>query len=282
MNIYENNKSGRGRGASSCGYCRRTGHNINECPQVAKDYAYWKDYTIPLQAGNPCHYYNANTPKYWGEWYTKCINAMQKQLDYREKQKQPKVKRKSSPKKCGFCGETGHTRRNCDKMNTFLTDAYKANENWRRAAYDLLVKKLGLSVGAVIQVKYDGYGTYGDEKPVKVALVRAINWGQLNLACANPRWGDYRQALVIIILVEGVEHKLKFSHERKDSTMKPTFQTVGGWGHWKYVNSLAAAPEPLAESWVHDYRDAFDYLVKKRNYSRLVEEGLAQLVEDWK
>jgi len=274
MNYFENKRTNRRE--SACGYCRTVGHMARECPQVSKDYAYWKDFIIPLQAGNPCHWYNANTPKYWGEWYTKCIETMKKQLDYAEKSKQPKKRRVIKNKTCGFCGRGGHNRRNCHKMKIFLADAYKANENWRRAAYDLLVKKLGLSVGAAIEVENTSY--YSSNKPEnKIALVKEINWDQLNVTCANSRYGDYRQGLSINVLVDGRTERLSFDKE----CLQPTFLSVVGWGCWRYVKPIATAPKPLNESWVTDYKDAFDYLTKKRTLTRLQEEGLTDLVAKW-
>ena len=143
MNIYEMKKRGKScRSESACGYCRTTGHNINECPQVAKDYEEWRYHRVPLNTGNPCRWFSIQQPKYWGEWYTKCVNAYHKQLDYQQKKKQPKKKRASKSKSCGFCGNSGHTRRTCLAMETFKSDAYRANENWRRKAYDILAISL--------------------------------------------------------------------------------------------------------------------------------------------
>ena len=51
-----------------------------------------------------------------------------------------------------LCGSTSHTRRGCDDMKEFLKDCYKANENWRRAAYKELVEERGLSVGACVKI----------------------------------------------------------------------------------------------------------------------------------
>jgi len=276
MNIYETRSN---RSKSACGYCRQTGHNINECPQVAKDYAYWRDYKVPLQAGNPCRWYNANSPKYWGEWYTKCVNAMQKQLDHAERLKNPK-KRVAKDRNCGFCGGKHHTRRNCDTMDRFLKEAYSANANWRKAAYELLVNQYGISVGAAIKVKEDSYYTSSDNNTPAIGLITSVNWDKLNLACANRTWGDYRQSLEIEVMVNGKRVSLSFSSE--DTTkLRGTFEHVGGWSSFRYIDKVAPAPHPLDESWVQDYKDAFDFLVKKRNLNQLKEAGIVELVDKW-
>jgi len=282
MNIYEMSKKGESyRSPSKCGYCRQVGHNIKECPQVAKDYEEWRHYRVPVNQGNPCHWYSIHQPKYWGEWYTKCINAMQKQIDYAEKQKQPKQKRALSPKACGFCREFGHTRRDCDKMTTFLDDAYQANAKWRRRAYDLLVNELGISVGAAIKVKSrEGYGARTTTKE-HVALVTSVNWDKLNLVCANSTWEErWRQSLHIEIVVEGERCTLRF--ESNERHLKGVFAHVSGWSNYYYAEKVAAAPKPLDSSWVTEYRDAFNFIAKKYNYHQLEENGIVDLVDDWK
>jgi hypothetical protein len=281
MQIYENKGSNRSK--SRCSYCRSEDHVARDCPQVEKDWAYWKDFVVPppssqLQTGG-WRYYQRRNPDAWGKWYTHCKEALDKQIKYKAMANQPKPKRKASPKKCGFCGEAGHSRRNCDKMQTFLADAHKANENWRRAAYEILVKKMGLSVGAAIKVKYDNYGS---DRREKIALISSINWDKLNVTCANATYGDYRQGLEIHCIVEGNTHRLSFSADDLRNTLKPTFQTVSGWSTWKYIGSVAPAPQPLDESWVTDYKDAFEYLAKKRTYKRLDEESIINLIEYWK
>ena len=47
MKIYENSKDPSRRSSNNCGYCRQPGHNRTECPEVAKDWAYFQDFQIP-------------------------------------------------------------------------------------------------------------------------------------------------------------------------------------------------------------------------------------------
>lgn len=281
MQIFEN-KSNRSR--SRCSYCRDEGHVATACPQVEKDWAYWKDFIVPPESAqliSGYRYYQRRNPDSWGKWYDQCKMLWDKQILAKAMANQPKPKRKASaPKKCGFCGEAGHSRRNCNKMKTFLADAHKANENWRRAAYDLLVKKLGLSVGAAVKVKYDSYGTQRGQE--KVALVSSINWDKLNVTCANGRWGDYTQGLSIGVLIDGRQQRMGFHHELMNNTLNPTFQSLEGYASWQYVSSIAPAPQPLDESWVTDYKDAFEYLAKKRTYKRLDDESVIKLIDYWK
>ncbi len=149
MQMYEDKKKGY-RTRNSCGYCRQTGHNRLQCPEVAKDWAWWKDYTVPPYSASG--WKNRNHPKYWGDWYNDCQKTYEaQQAKAAESKGGAKAKRK--PSSCGFCGEEDHNRRNCNEMEDFIKKCYKANENWRRAAYNHLVVDNGICVGACIQVR---------------------------------------------------------------------------------------------------------------------------------
>ena len=63
--------------------------------------------------------------------------------------------------------------------------------------------------------------------------------------------------------------------------LNPTFMSVDGWSRWNYIQVRLPAPKPLDESWVTDYKDAFEYLAKKRSLERLKEENIVTLVEAW-
>tara|TARA_Y100001970_G_scaffold178399_1_gene217231 strand:+ start:239 stop:1084 length:846 start_codon:yes stop_codon:yes gene_type:complete len=281
MQIFENKKHGRDlRSRSLCSYCRESGHNISECPQVAKDYAYWSNFKVPPH--DTSHWRNRRQPKYWGEWYTKCVEAYHKQVEKQKQDKLPKKKRIVQDKKCGFCGGGLHNRRNCQKMAAFLRDANTANEKWRRNAYHLLVNQLGISVGAAIKVsKKQGWGA-NETKTEHIALISAVNWDELNLTCANETWEDrYRQYLRIEVVVDGQRHVLKFSAAQTEN-MKSIFRHINCWGTYSYVDKIAPAPKPLDESWVSGYKDAFEFIAKKRSFEQLEQNGIAQVVEQWK
>ena len=164
-------------------------------------------------------------------------------------------------------------------MKTFLVEAYQANENWRRKAYEALVNNLGISVGAAIKVgKRVGY-SYGAEPTEHVALVSSVNWDKLNLSCANETWEDqWRQYLRIEVLLNGQTMTLRFA----DRLLEPVFRHVGGYSGVTYLDKVAPAPKPLDESWVTDYKEAFDFIAKKRSYEKLEQAGIVALVEKWK
>ena len=161
MKIHEEKTSNNRK--ATCGYCREEGHNQYQCPHVRGD---WENFLSRLEIpkderGQPIkrgyNYAAWNKGDFdplvndinnnaLSSWFRNCKKAyiVQKERGF-ESENKPK-RSLSSVKSCGFCGSKDHTRRNCTQMEQFLKDCYKANENWRRAAYHELVEKGGLSV----------------------------------------------------------------------------------------------------------------------------------------
>ena len=285
MNIFEN-KGGRRNSAPTCSYCRNPEHKARECDQAPKDWVYWQNKQVPPYAPAVNWW---TQPKYWGEWYVKCEKAMDTITKYQAKSALPKAKRKPVARNCGFCGSAHHTRRSCEVMRDFLADCYTANANWRRKAYEVLVEKHGIYVGSAVKVEktnkhYGGANT-------TIGLVTDVNFDKMNLFCANARWGDYSQSLCVKVNIEGKTSQLQFYGSRynrigtSDSPESLEFQTVFkdcGHGYYRYDQSISNNTTPLDPSWVTEYRDAFEWLVKKRSLVKLQEEGIVKTVAHWK
>jgi hypothetical protein len=210
MQIYEKRNDKSYHSSPRCGYCRQHGHNQYNCPEVAKDWAFWKDYQVPVTTGG--WYMSRNNPKYWGEWYEKCKAVYEEQ---QRRANAPKVKRTKAEAKCGFCGEYGHNRRNCPEMEAFKQKCYKANENWRRAAYKELVEKHGICVGACVEVQKPGNWRATDSAPtIEVAIITEVNFDSLNLMAAkncyyNGYVDPYECQLKIKALINGQEEWIR-------------------------------------------------------------------------
>ena len=292
MRIFEDKQNNiSSRRASRCSYCRVEGHNVNECPNVKDDYEAWLTFQVPINSVTLQTARWFKNPKYWGEWYTKCQDAYHKQIAYKARQAKPKKSRAVSKRTCGFCGDADHTRRTCEVMKAFLQDCYKANENWRRAAYKYLVKDLGLSVGAIIKVKKEAYYSSSNDEIEKVATIAKINWDSLNLCAAKSWHWDQTwisQSLQITALIDGQLTNI--------GQTKPSYNSDGnitgngsiiaevkqGYSRWKFTQVLSRSPHELPEEWVTSYKQAFDYVVKKKTFEKLQEVGFVQLVDKWK
>jgi hypothetical protein len=280
MRIHENGGRSYGRSESACGYCRQTGHNQYECPKVAQDYEFFKDYKIPTDKnGNVSRsgWYGAY-PDSWGKWYEHCLKTYTIQQE-RKKKKTATTPRKSSPRKCGFCGSTKHTRRNCTTMDTFLKDCHAANIKWRTAAYKELVQIHGISVGAAIKVKKHEYSYWQQDSEDEIfsGIITSINWDTLTVFTAlDKHHEDAHSPIMIRVLLSNgetihINNELEKFNCLGEKGAKPSRYSYGT----KYTieSIVAPAKQLLDEEWINGYKGAFSTLTKKRSYDEL-QNGL--------
>ena len=276
-----------------CGFCRAGGHTITNCPQVAKDWESWQNHTVPIQSKTVATAHWFKYPKYWGEWFTKCRDAI-KAREWKVIHGEGYAAKNSvGPRSCGFCGAAGHTRRNCVEMDAFLELCYKANYNWRKAAGTYL-QSAGLTVGSAVKVLNKTSTRYDAPKEEMIGLVSRTNWDQLSVCCAfaynswcDKDWRAYIEEFDIVVSVKGMEHRLAFpgvfkhySHTTSDSPLAQFFSWGAGWGV-EFVSGLAPGPKSISEEWLNGYRESFQYLVKKRSHEYLKEIGFTKHIEAW-
>ena len=296
MKIHENkNKSNKSK--ATCGYCRESGHNQYQCPHVKSD---WENFLSRLEIpkdkdGQPIRRgYNYAT-WYSGEfdpiehdinnnalasWFRNCRKAylVQKERGFNFDHK---TKRGGTNRTCGFCGGKDHTRRNCPTMEQFLKDCYKANENWRMAAYKELVEIGGLSVGACVQVSYETGSWNNKTKHTSTGIITKINWDTINVFSAMGKHSnDAHSPLEVHVLVDGETRRL--------GNLADKFNTIGengkmqSWWSGKppcdLVRVITNSPTPLPPEWVTSYKESFETLVKKRTYEQL-QNGMKS---DWR
>ncbi len=294
MQIYENRNDSSYRSTSRCGYCRKEGHNRYNCPEVARDWAYWKDFKVPVTTSG--WYMSRNNPKYWGEWYEKCKETHEEQ---ERRRKKPKVSRKRSLPTCGFCGDQHHTRRNCPEMESFLKKAYKANENWRRAAYKEIVEKNNICVGACIEVqRKEGWGSNAQVN-TEIGLITEVNFDSLNVMAAydghpSSYTNPYECQLSVKALVNNktVHITIRTSARSYSDSWQKDFPVLDGdiirsasstYYSSHYLSKVLSPSEhPLDEKWITDYKEAFDLLVRKRSKEQLDSDGATAVIEKWR
>ncbi len=285
MQIHENQNTKYKRKAT-CGYCRTEGHNQYQCPHVRGD---WENFLskliVPRDADGNIIKRGYNSLFYGGSfdplkdelysggfssWFSNCRKAylVQKERGFDLKHK---TKRTAVTRTCGFCGETGHTRRNCDQMKDFLKKCYKANENWRKAAYKELVQDHGISVGAVVElVEKSGYGN-SERITTTLGIIKSINWDKANVFAALSKTSDtVRSPIRIEVLADNKSVWL--------DNLKACFHTISDNGSLKYAwnqrtaslkRVITHSPTPLDPEWITSYRESFETLVKKRTLEQL-------------
>jgi len=298
MNIYNNSGNSSSRRKSSCSYCRAEGHNATNCPRVAEDYAYFTKSppVIPIgvsKSPNTCHWYK--NPKYWGEWYTNCMNAYEKQ---KQAKKRGNTTRARSASKCGFCGSTNHNRRNCEEMDAYNTDAIVANRNWRKMFHEVFVEQMGISEGALLNLKTES--GYGNNRTVEefIGVVTDVNWHELSLFCGSKthsngydyRKDDYVQRLQVTVQIGNETKLVSFGQEgigvRVSNSLERNLVKYTGsrysWNEPQFVSVLSPSKTPLGAEWIEEgHAKAMEFLTKKRSQERLAEEGVTDLIQLW-
>ena len=287
MKIFEDKKNPPTHTSSmnACGYCRKTGHNRGNCPHAPEDWVYFSIYQIPLKTTKVNSYWHQQ-PKYWGAWYEEC----KKTIELQQRNKQKTKTKRATIRYCGFCGIGGHTRRNCTDMKKFVKQCYKANENWRRAAYEILVKEHGIDIGAAVEVTKSHWHGVGRKEEAYIGLVTSVNWDSLNVMTAfdgGYDWNQkYGQIIDIEVMVDGKDFKLSLANLMKDTSLREIISSKNAAGGYYsrqiQLNKVIGRSEhPLKEEWVKSYKAAFNYLVKKTSLEQLEERGVYRIIQEW-
>ena len=288
MNIHEN-KGKSNKSKATCGYCREEGHNQYQCPHVKGDWENFlsrleipkdKDGNLIRRGYNYALYYSGDNfdplttdiaNNALASWFRNCRKAylVQKERGFKLDHKR---KGSTANRTCGFCGGKDHTRRNCPKMEQLLKDCYKANENWRLAAYKELVLDGGLSVGACVQVQYKTGSWRSEKTHTATGIITKINWDTINVFSGMSKHSnDAHSPMEVHVLVDGETRRL--------GNLAEKFNTIGdngkvsGWWNGKpacdLVRVITNSPTPLPQEWITSYRESFETLVKKRNFEQL-------------
>ena len=294
MEIYNNDGKISGRRASTCSYCSNPAHNATQCPRVAEDYVYFtkKPPVIPIYSKTLKTNRWFGTPKYWGEWYTKCLDAHEKQIRAKAKASQSRTGVARSAPKCGFCGSKNHNRRNCSVMDSYTADAVSANRNWRRAFYKKFVTELGISEGALLNLKEkSGYGSNAHNSEF-IGVVTSVNWEELSLFCSTKdasrycyRDAQYKQHLVVTVQIGNETQIVSFTEQgiATTTTQKNLVKYSGGrWNAPEFISVLSPSETPIGEEWISEgHAKAMAFLTKKRSQEKLDEAEVTALIKHW-
>ena len=139
-------------GTVRCGHCYGQGHNKRSCPELKKV----MERRLAIDPN---------------DWQAKRWN---------EKRAAQKAKR-SKPRKCSFCFETGHNRATCGTLKNEVSEYAKINQKFREHTLAKL-RKHGLGVGALVCLNNQHYcretWEYVNDYPY---MVKAIWWHNANV-----------------------------------------------------------------------------------------------------
>ena len=291
MQIYNNDGRSSNRGKSTCSYCGNPDHNATNCPRVAEDYAWFTQSppVIPIGVSatpNTRQYYAQ--PRYWGEWFERCLVANEKQLIAKAKASSSRTGSARSAPKCGFCGSKDHNRRNCSAMTDYVDRAHKANQNWRGAFYKKFVDELGISEGALLTIEEKkGY----NETKESMGIVTSVNWDELSLFCSTKetsrycyRDGQYKQHLIVTVQIGNETKVVSFGDGISIGTTDNNLvkYTGNGWSAPEFLSVLSPSITCKGIAWIEEgHRKSLEFLVKKRSLAKLDNEGVTALIDHW-
>ena len=288
MRAYNNRNNTSTR---RCGYCGESDHVVRTCKHAEREWKEWEAHRVPIHSGHS----SANYPYQWylwhcndyTKWYKNAKRGYEKIVAHREREALKAAGKSTratgAVRKCGFCEQAGHTRRNCAAMAKVKREAFQANQNWRRAFYEELVEKRGICEGAAVKVIHRK--DWKNDNVEAVGLITSINWDEINFLSSSDRvnW-DYRSPLSITVLVGGETKELRLP----EPITRNGKVLVGGERHHYYGTAtlseiIGRSDKELDESWVTDgLADEFAWLTKKRNEARLHEYRILKAIETWK
>jgi hypothetical protein len=150
---YMTDENGNYKRTVRCGHCYEKGHNKSACPERKKDLkANVERYTKELAENKFAHdYQRDNTERYLRH----TVNQLEKMAN------------RGKNRKCGFCGEVGHTRRTCIHRKQQVADKTAETLRVRRLAASRMSAG-GLGPGTLIKMNDD-----------RMAVISSINFKEI-------------------------------------------------------------------------------------------------------
>ena len=321
FNQAQNSSStGYTRSAASCSYCNDPDHQVTSCPHVKSDWAMFQNFNIPCSDpnnwvnnpiptpqgqrrwGTQCHQAQwFKDPSGWSKWYAECEKAIGK-IQAKELRDAQKANAKASGKKaksCGFCGGTGHNRRDCSEMADLNNRIIRANNHWRQRLFKTFVEEMGLGEGALIKVTEQTGHWNNRTTEEHVAIVTSVNWNELNMFCYVDRNNaNYRNRvhenlqapLHIKVQVNGQERLLSFPNTTgqnntvfNDVHGRPLVDVFGyNYNSVTFKSVLSPTETPLSETWLTEGQaECVEFITKRYSYDKLAEWKGIDLLEKY-
>tara|TARA_A100001515_G_scaffold144727_1_gene149733 strand:+ start:834 stop:1556 length:723 start_codon:yes stop_codon:yes gene_type:complete len=193
------------------------------------------------------------------------------------------------PKKCGYCRETGHNRRDCPQMVKDKEFIMKANRLWRKIWSDKATK-YGLTPASLIKVtdrRYDynqgGYVTkeflctVGAELPENLtvfALGEDSKKQEINIPLLGykPEYGNHNVSARVLV------------NAVNESLGRALFSYSYSWGNIESVQLIARSSYEFTDEWLDDCpMEDINYALKKWTKEQMSDflKQCKNLVEDY-
>jgi len=249
INGRENNYS---NGAPTCSFCNQYGHSMAVCPEMKKVYEEQKDLPIDKRG------YKANFA-----------------VQYFERKNSKKRKSTKATKKCGYCREVGHNRKDCSRMEADKRLLIRGNQIWRRVYADN-ASRYGLTPASVLKVTTREYSytnggyenksticTVGAELPDNLTVFALGDDGRqqhvrVPLIGYNQRYGDGKVNVKALLEIQNnpLASSLFISHY--------------GWTGINTLEVVVGSTYQFPDGWVDQIPDEdIKYAFKKWNRSQM-------------
>ena len=300
MRIYEQRYTAKR--TTHCPTCGNTGHMWMTCPVPAKTMELKKQGKEPDVSLFSSWYQNSYGRRDTDGklvYHDRIFRSMEIAYEKQQRRIQARKERKArqehfygKPKKrvtsCGFCGETGHNRRNCEVMKNFIDDLGRASQNYRKLFYERMVKGKGFAEGALLALSATHFRINGNwvEDWSGIGIITEISWDQVNMGLTLTSW-DYKSTLRIGVLIDGNTHYFEnpfynlvvndIDKNNNRGEIAELFSAGSSWG--ARIDSVLAPSENIpSEEWFNDgYTECWEWIAKNKDLGQ-VNSDLATLI----
>ena len=189
---YTVDENGNYKRTVRCGHCYEKGHNKSSCPQL-------RERLREAIANN-----KAAIEK--GEWDYAWQERDAKNRLRRAAEQLHKLESKGKGRKCGFCKESGHTRRTCQRRKDEVKHHTERTLKFRRELCDRFIAN-GLGPGALVAVDTREWTNTNTADQNALAIVTRIDFSELrdHHNYDGTRWGTSSPRMLHLSLVKPVK-----------------------------------------------------------------------------
>ena len=161
---YLTDENGNWKRTVTCGHCYEKGHNKSSC----------KDLRERLRKRIATNKAALEADKWNSEWEK---TSAQNNLD-RASRELHKMENRGKNRKCGYCSDTGHTRRTCQDRKDHVELHTDKTLRFRRELCDRFIEN-GLGPGALVEVDTREWSNHGGPEARALGVVTSIDFSEI-------------------------------------------------------------------------------------------------------
>ena len=172
-------------GTVTCSHCYTRGHNKRKCPtlteSILNDYKMWSEGVKRHEDSPTQAQYHRDRAEHFRTQYIK-RTKIDPATGEKVKNKVAKAERMKNVT-CGYCRDSGHTRRICEVVKRDKLVFIEASRRCRVAAFEDAVNR-GMGVGSMVPIRTHGYHGPDNEWGMYTSLryVKSVDWKSVTSA----------------------------------------------------------------------------------------------------